>query len=216
MVFNLSEVHSIASQFLSEIRDVELQTDRAKFRRNIERIGELLAYEISKNLTFRTHSIQTPLANADVHRLVKSPVLITILRAGLPLMEGFQNYFDESDCGFIGAYRDEGFNTVEIKCDYMACPPIENQDVIIIDPMLATGNSIVKTLKGLLAKELPKKIHIACVIATPEGIENIMMYAKEISCSIKIWTGSIDQGLNEKFYIVPGLGDAGDLSFGNK
>lgn len=216
MVFNLSDHNSIASQFLLELRDRSIQTDRARFRRNVERVGQILAYEISKELSYETTTVATPVAEARVHKLTRSPMLITILRAGLPFMQGFLDVFDQSDAGFIGAYREEGSGEIKIKMDYAATPPLTDRDVILIDPMLATGKSIVRTLSYFMGTHKPACIHVASVIAAPEGIHFVEEFAKNLSCPLRIWTGAIDKGLNDKYYIVPGLGDAGDLSFGIK
>ena len=216
MVFNLSRQNSVASQFLFELRDVSTQKDRARFRKNVERIGQILAYEISKNLPFRQIEVKTPVASAKLSVLNDQPVLITILRAGIPMMQGFLNVFDQADSGFIGAYREEGSETIKIKMDYAATPPLDGRNVILVDPMLATGKSLVKTLEFLTKKQMPSQIYIASVIATPEGILCVQEFARQLSVPVSIWTGAIDEGLNDHFYIVPGLGDAGDLSFGNK
>ncbi len=211
-VYNLSASFSILDIFLSEIRDVSIQKDRMRFRRNIERIGEVMAFEISKTLANKMQEIQTPLTTMQVKRFQQLPVLATILRAGLPLHQGFLNYFDAADAGFISAYRhhlDQGF---EIKVEYLAAPSLENKDLILIDPMLATGKSITSCLAQIKKLGNPHQIIIASVLATPAGIEEILSKfpAAEIYCA------AIDQGLNEHQYIVPGLGDAGDLCFGEK
>jgi uracil phosphoribosyltransferase len=216
MVFNLTHNNSVASQFLFELRDVDQQKDRARFRRNVERLGQILAYEISKSLSFKKITSQTPLAVADFSVPDEFPVLIAILRAGLPLLQGFLQVFDQSDSGFIGAYREEGQKELTIKMDYAATPSVENREVIIIDPMLATGKSAVRTIEHLLSREKPSRIHLASVISSPEGLRHVQEFAATSSCPVWIWTCAVDQGLDDRFYIVPGLGDAGDLSFGNK
>jgi uracil phosphoribosyltransferase len=215
MIFNLTERPSVASRFLAEIRNVDIQHDRMRFRRNLERLGEILAYELSKELEYSADHVRTPLGEAPVDELNEQPILLTILRAGLPLLQGFQNYFDRADTGFIGAYRyhpnnDAGFS---IKTDYLAIPDINQKLLILVDPMLATGRSIVDTMDSILTKGTPRFVHIVSAIATPEGIRHIK---ENFPVDFKIWTGAVDQGLNDKSYIVPGLGDAGDLSFGNK
>lgn len=216
MVFNLSDHNTIASQFLFELRDRNIQQDRARFRRNVERLGQILAYEISRELIYETVSVTTPVAEARVRKLARSPMLITILRAGLPFMQGFLDVFDQADAGFIGAYREEGNGEVKIKMDYAATPPLTGRDVILIDPMLATGKSVIQSLRFFTSNYKPAVVHVASVIAAPEGIRSVEEYAKDLSCPLRIWTGAIDEGLNDKYYIVPGLGDAGDLSFGIK
>jgi uracil phosphoribosyltransferase len=215
MVFNLSEYNSIASQFLFELREHTIQRDRLRFRKNLARLGEILAYEISKEFSYETISIETAVSKAVIKKVAEMPVLITILRAGLPFVEGFLNFFDHSNTGFIGAYRAEGKEAVEINMDYVAIPPLKGKEVILIDPMLATGSSVIKTLDIILG-ELPRRIHVASVIASPEGIENLNKYKMKLLIPLNIWTGAIDQKLNDQFYIIPGLGDAGDLSFGTK
>ena len=216
MVFNLSDQNSIASQFLFELRESQIQKDRARFRRNVERLGVLLAYEISKTLAYELVTIETPVAVAEARKLQRNPVLITILRAGVPMMQGFLDVFDQADAGFIGAYREDASGEVSIRMDYTATPPLSEREVILVDPMLATGKSVVMALNFFMSNQKPARIHVASVIAAPEGIKAIQDHAKELACPLQLWTGAIDDGLNDRFYIVPGLGDAGDLSFGNK
>jgi uracil phosphoribosyltransferase len=213
MIVNLSQQHSLISNWVSELRDVNVQTDRMRFRRNLERIGEIAAYEISKVLSFEEKEVQTPLGVA-VHKLLKEqPVLATILRAGLPLHQGLLNYFDKADNAFISAYRKHNKDgSFEISLDYVSCPELENRVVIISDPMLATGSSLVKTIHYLKAEGKPREIHIVAAIACTVGIE----YVKREEPSVTIWCGDIDDELTAKGYIVPGLGDAGDLAFGAK
>jgi uracil phosphoribosyltransferase len=215
-MFILNRNDSIAHQFLSDIRDIETQNDRLKFRKNLERLGEIIAYEISKTMTYQTVEIETPLKKTQVKKLVNSPVLISVLRAAIPFYQGFINYFDTSDSGFVGAYRKEGNDSekeIEIDFLYQAAPNLEGKEVILIDPMLATGKSFVKTVQNLLRNGKPKLIHIACIIASPEGISYLQ---ENINVPYQLWIGALDESLNENFYIVPGLGDAGDLSFGIK
>jgi uracil phosphoribosyltransferase len=215
-MFILNRNDSIAHQFLSDIRDIKIQNDRLKFRKNLERLGEIMAYEISKTLAYQTVEIETPLKKTHVKKLVQSPVLISVLRAAIPFYQGFVNYFDTSDSGFVGAYRkeeNEGEKEIEIDFLYQAAPNLEGKEVILIDPMLATGKSFVKTVQNLLRNGTPKVIHVACIIASPQGVS----FLKEnINVPYKLWIGALDERLDEKFYIVPGLGDAGDLSFGIK
>lgn len=213
MVKNLSENHSLVSNWISELRDTAVQGDRMRFRRNIERIGEIIAYEISKTLPWDEQDIITPLGIAKSKMLQTQPVLGTILRAGLPLHQGMLNYFDKADNAFIAAYRKHHTDgSFEISLEYLACPVIDKRVMILCDPMLATGASLVKTI-GLLKKEgTPSEIHVAAVIACTEGIEFLRRHEPEV----KLWCGSIDEELTSKGYIVPGLGDAGDLAFGEK
>jgi uracil phosphoribosyltransferase len=213
-MFVLNQQNSIASQFLSDLRNIHTQHDRMRFRKNMERLGEILAYEVSKSLSFQLDKVNTPLAEMTVARLSSQPVLVGVLRAALPFYQGFLNYFDNSDSGFIGAYRKpEEADEVEIDFLYKAAPSIEGKEVILIDPMLATGKSVLASIEHLLENGQPKIIHIASVIAAPEGID----YLKQnINVPYRFWIGALDQKLNEKSYIVPGLGDAGDLCFGDK
>lgn len=213
MIINLSQQHSLVSNWVGELRDVTVQTDRMRFRRNLERIGEVAAYEISKVLPSVDKDIQTPLGTA-VHKVLKEqPVLATILRAGLPLHQGLLNYFDQADNAFISAYRKHNKDgSFEISLDYVSCPELENRVVIISDPMLATGSSLVKTIHFLKAEGKPSSIHIVAAIACTVGIE----YVTREEPAVTIWCGDIDDELTAKGYIVPGLGDAGDLAFGTK
>ena len=213
MVINLSDQCSLVSQWISELRDVQVQTDRMRFRRNLERIGEIAAYEISKVLDFEEKEIQTPLGISVCDVIREQPVLATILRAGLPLHQGLLNYFDKADNAFISAYRKHHRDgSFEISLEYLSCPELENRVVIISDPMLATGSSLVKTIQYLREEGHPREIHIVVAIACTVGIE----YVLRSEPSVKLWCGAIDEELTAKGYIVPGLGDAGDLSFGTK
>jgi uracil phosphoribosyltransferase len=213
MIINLSQQHSLISNWVAELRDVTIQTDRMRFRRNLERIGEIAAYEISKILPFEEKEIQTPLGTADHKILSEQPVLATILRAGLPLHQGLLNYFDKADNAFISAYRKHHKDgSFEISLDYVSCPELENRIVVISDPMLATGSSLVKTIHFLKDEGKPKAIHIVAAIACTVGIE----YVKREEPGVTIWCGDIDDELTAKGYIVPGLGDAGDLAYGQK
>lgn len=213
MIVNLSEQHSLVSNWVAELRDVSVQTDRMRFRRNLERIGEVAAYEISKVLPFDEKETQTPLGIAESKILRDQPVLATILRAGLPLHQGLLNYFDKADNAFISAYRKHHKDgSFEISLDYVSCPDLENRVVIISDPMLATGSSLVKTIHFLKEEGNPKELHIVAAIACTVGIE----YVKREAPSVTIWCGDIDDELTAKGYIVPGLGDAGDLAYGTK
>ncbi len=213
MVVNLSEQYSLLSDWIGEIRDEEIQKDRLRFRRNLERIGEVAAYEISKTLKHNPKDVQTPLGVANVKVLSEQPVLCTILRAGLPLHQGLLNFFDKADNGFISAYRKHNRDgSFEISLEYVSCPDLEGRVVIISDPMLATGASLVKTIRYLREEGHPAEIHVVVAIACTVGIEYVLR--GEPQC--KIWCGAIDDELTAKGYIVPGLGDAGDLAFGSK
>ena len=211
----ISEENSVLNQFLNQIRAVSVQNDSMRFRRNMERIGEILAYEISKKLTYNNVAVTTPLGIKNTSEIGDKIVLCSILRAGLTLHQGFLNYFDSAENGFISAYRnhynsDENF---DILVEYQAVPNMDNKTLILVDPMLATGQSLVAVLNKILATQQPKEIHNAVVIAAPEGIK----YLKEnLPENCHLWVASLDEKLNEKNYIIPGLGDAGDLAYGNK
>ncbi|MFN5169590.1 MAG: uracil phosphoribosyltransferase [Cyclobacteriaceae bacterium] len=210
---NLSDSHSVALGFLAQLRDREIQLDRARFRHNLERLGAIMAYEISRTLPYRQRVVETPLAASTATVPVAAPVLLTILRAGLPYFAGFQYFFDESDCGFIGAYRKESDTQLAIEMEYLALPPLADKTVILIDPMLATGKSVLRVCDQLLQRERPRHLHLAALVAAPEGIDFIR---DNLKVPYDLWTFAIDEKLNDQFYIVPGLGDAGDLSFGEK
>lgn len=214
MIVNLSEQHSLVSNWVSELRDVNVQGDRMRFRRNLERIGEIAAYEISKTLPWKQVEIPTPLGIHESKVLEEQPVLATILRAGIPMHHGMMNYFDKADHAFVSAYRKHHRDgSFEISLESISSPSLENRILIISDPMLATGASLVKTIQYIKAEGNPKAIHIVSAIACNVGIEFIQREAGE---QIKIWCGDIDDELTAKGYIVPGLGDAGDLAFGMK
>lgn len=213
MVINLSREHSLVSNWVAELRDVDVQTDRMRFRKNLERIGEIAAYEISKRLPYVTKEIQTPLGTANCEVLEEQPVLTTILRAGLGMHNGLLNYFDKADNAFVSAYRKHAKDgSFQILLEYLSCPEIDNRILIISDPMLATGASLVKTIQYLKEEGSPKSIHIVTAIACTVGIEYVRREVPEAT----IWCGAIDDELTAKGYIVPGLGDAGDLAFGAK
>ena len=212
-VFVLNQQNSVANHFLAELRDCNHQWDRMRFRTNMIRLGEIMAYEISKKMIYSPISIQTPLKETTISVLKESPVLITVLRAGLPYFQGFLNYFDRSDAGFIGAYRKEGHVEVTVQLDYLATPSLQDKQVILIDPMLATGNSFIRSITELVKRGRPAHIYIAALVAAPEGIKNLM---EHLEVPYSLFTISIDEKLNDESYIVPGLGDAGDLSFGVK
>lgn len=213
MVINLSKQHSLVSNWVSELRDINMQQDRLRFRTNLERIAEAIAYEISKVLPFKEVETETPMGTATSKVLEAQPVLATILRAGLPMHNGLLNYYDKADNAFIAAYRKhEKDGSFEISLEYMSCPDLEDRILIISDPMLATGASLVKTIHFLKEEGKPKEIHIVTAIACTIGIE----YVKREEPSVTIWCGDIDDELTAKSYIVPGLGDAGDLAYGSK
>jgi uracil phosphoribosyltransferase len=213
MVINLSKEHSLVSNWIAEIRDVDIQTDRMRFRRNLERVGEIAAYEISKRLPSKQTDVQTPLGIAVCNVLASQPVLATILRAGLPLHQGLLNYFDKADNAFVSAYRkhdkEGGF---EISLDYMSSPELEGRVLIISDPMLATGASLAKSIQYIREEGEPSAIHIVVAIACSVGIEYVHRHVPGAT----IWCGDVDDELTAKGYIVPGLGDAGDLAYGVK
>lgn len=217
-VINLSEQPSLLNQYLKEMRSTEVQKDSMRFRRNIERIGEIMAVEISRHLTYATEQVQTPLAVAEVQVPQDKIVLGTLLRAGLPMHQGFLNMFDQAENAFISAYRKEtigrrGEMQIEIVSEYLAAPSIEGKTLILVDPMLATGLSMEVGYKALLSHGTPQSVHIACLFGTPQAIEYLQANMPE---DATLWCAVIDPMLNEKKYIVPGLGDAGDLCFGSK
>jgi uracil phosphoribosyltransferase len=213
MVYNLSDQQSLITQWVSEIRDIELQKDRLRFRRNMERIAEVAAYEISKQLPFVTKNIITPLGESEIRVMEEQPVLATILRAGVPMHTGLLNFFDKADNAFIAAYRKHHRDgSFEIEQHYITCPSLKDRALIIADPMLATGASLILALETLLNYGTPTQVHIVSAIACSEGIENVERKFPEVS----IWAGAIDEELTARGYIVPGLGDAGDLAFGSK
>lgn len=206
---------NLFDQFLGEIRNVKVQKDRMRFRRNLERIGELMAYEISKTLEWKSGAITTPLGEAELPLMNEHPVVATILRAGLPLHQGILNYFDQADNCFISAYRmnHKKDGTFDIKVEYLSSPSIEDRTVILCDPMLATGGSMVLAYKALLRKGKPKHVHIVTAIASREGLEYCQRHLPK-NCTI--WIGGLDEEMTAQSYIVPGLGDAGDLAYGLK
>jgi uracil phosphoribosyltransferase len=215
MIQNLALNNSIFNQFISEIRDVNIQKDSMRFRRNLERIGEVFAYEISKKLSFSEIKTITPLGEATSSNLTEQPVIATILRAGLPLHIGLLNYFDKAQNAFVSAYRrHHKDNTFEIALEYVACPDLNNKTLILCDPMLASGSSMVLTYKALLAKGTPSHTHIVTAIASKQGVDYLKTHMP--TTNFTLWCGAIDEELTAHAYIVPGLGDAGDLAFGSK
>jgi uracil phosphoribosyltransferase len=212
-MFILSDQPSIANQFLAELRDIHTQLDRMRFRKNLERLGELLAYEVSKTLSYQTKEVQTPLESAQMELPIDQVVLVAVLRAALPFYQGFLNSFDQAESGFIGAFRQEDGGEIGVNLGYHASPKLDNKVLILVDPMLATGTSCVTALKTLLKHGTPKAIHIVAAFAAPEGVEYL---SSHLNVSYNLWLGTLDEKLNSKSYIIPGLGDAGDLAFGEK
>ena len=219
-VINLSEQPSLLNQYLKEMRSVDIQKDSLRFRRNIERIGEIMAYEISKHLSYQTEQVVTPLAVAEVKVPQDKVVLGTVLRAGLPMHQGFLNMFDHAENAFISAYRKETFGRrgdekIEIVSEYMAAPSVEGKTLLLVDPMLATGQSLCLTYEALLEKcGKPLHTHIASVVASEQGVDYAIKHLP--SKSTTLWVGAVDAELTSRAYIVPGIGDAGDLAFGEK
>jgi uracil phosphoribosyltransferase len=214
MVHDFSQKNSIFGTFLAELRDINIQKDPMRFRRNLERVSEILAYELSKTLEYKDVFVTTPLGEAKTHQLVDQPVLATILRAGLGMHLGLLNYFDRAESAFVSAYRKHSTaEDFEIYVEYMAAPSLDGKVVIISDPMLATGSSMAMVYKALLRQGKPSKIHIVSAIAAPEAL----IYLKDhLPDTAEIWVGAIDEELTAQSYIVPGLGDAGDLAYGVK
>ncbi len=217
-VINLSEHPSLLSRYLKEIRSVHIQKDSMRFRRNIERIGEVMAFEISKQLSFSEETIQTPLAQTSVFDFASPIVLATILRAGLPFHQGFLNMYDGAENAFLSAYRRMGRNRhgeeqLEIVSEYIAAPCLDGKTLLLVDPMLATGMSMEVAYKALLSHGTPMNTHVACVIGTQQALDYL---EKNMPAETTVWCAAIDPELNDKKYIVPGLGDAGDLCFGEK
>jgi uracil phosphoribosyltransferase len=214
-IHNLSEKDSVLNHFLGQIRNINIQNDSMRFRRNIERIGEIMAYELSQSLHYKPTEIKTPLGVKKTTEIADPLVLCSILRAGLNLHQGFLNYFDDAENGFISAYRhhpndDDCF---DICVEYQALPNINGKSLLLVDPMLATGQSIVAVFNKLMERGTPKEIHIAVIIAAPEGVAYL---EQNLPDTCQLWIASLDEKLNDKSYIVPGLGDAGDLSYGTK
>ncbi|HRP43334.1 MAG TPA: uracil phosphoribosyltransferase [Ginsengibacter sp.] len=213
MVINLSTEHSLISNWVSVLRDVEIQKDRMRFRTNLENIAAVAAYEISKKLPWEEKEVTTPLGISTCKVISRQPVLATILRAGLAMHHGLLRFFDKADNAFISAYRKHNRDgSFEISLDYISCPAMEGRVVIISDPMLATGSSLVKTIQFIREEGQPSEIHIVCALACTVGIEYVLRAAPTAT----IWCGDIDDELTAKGYIVPGLGDAGDLAYGIK
>ncbi len=215
-VIELGAKNTILNNYIAELRNVEVQGDRMRFRKNLERIGELMAYEISKTLDYETVSVTTPLGEKEMNIIVDQPVLATIMRAGLPLHQGFLNIFDKADNAFIAAYRKYDKNEdFEIRIEYYSAANIDGRVLMLVDPMLATGSSLVQCLNGLLHDEMkPSRLHLVAVIASAEGVDYVKKKLAKYDATL--WVGNIDDELTAKTYIVPGLGDAGDLAYGEK
>lgn len=207
----ISEQPSILNHFLAQLRDVNIQKDSMRFRKNMERIGEIMAYELSKTLPYQSVKVETPLGVKETTVIEDNVVLCSILRAGLALHTGFMNFYDDAENGFVSASRIHG--ATEIKVEYQAAPSFEGKHLLLLDPMLATGHSMVAVFNKLLQEETPKEIHICVVIAAPEGIAYLQ---KNLPDYVHLWVATLDDGLNEQRYIIPGIGDAGDLAFGEK
>ncbi len=217
-VVNMSERPSVINQYLSELRDADIQQDRMRFRRNLERIGEFQAYEISKGLNYKETTVQTPLAPCKCQCLSESIVLATIFRAGLPLHQGFLNVFDKAENAFVSAYRyykDKECREVGVHVEYMASPDLKGKTLIIVDPMLAKGYSLELAVDAFLKNGTPHRIILASVIAAQEGVDHIVKRFGDRE-DVELWCAAIDPVLNERSHIVPGLGDAGDLAYGGK
>ncbi len=217
-IINFAASNTIINQYVAELRDIKVQSDRGTFRYNLQRIGQLMAYEISKTLHYSEKTIQTPLDVAKANTPDDEIVLATVFRAGLPFHEGFLDIFDHAGNAFVSAYRyylDEKHESVGIKVEYLAAPDLTDKTLIIADPMLATGGSLELAYQALCTKGIPKQLHLCCVIAAQDGIDNLMKLFKPLD-NVTLWCAAIDPILNEHKYIVPGLGDAGDLAYGDK
>ncbi len=210
----LGNKNSLVDQFIAEMRDVDVQNDQLRFRRNLERLGEIFAYEVSKQLEWEKREVVTPLGIAFVPKLAEQPVLGTILRAGLPFHNGMLNFFDGAENSFISAYRRHHKDgTFDVHVEYLACPALQDKTLILCDPMLATGTSLVLSYKAMIKRGIPKHTHIVAVLASGEAIDYVR---KHMPTNITLWIGAVDEELTAQSYIVPGLGDAGDLAFGMK
>ena len=214
-IHNLERTDSVFNQYMAELRDAVIQQDRMRFRRNLERIGEVMAYEISKAFDYDDEEVTTPLGIKQIRTMHEQPVIATILRAGLPFHNGMLSMFDQADSAFIAAYRKYDKNEdSEIRVEYYSSPDIEDRILILCDPLLATGESIVKTLNGLMEDMMPKEVHIAVAVASQEGLDYVERTMSRLP--VTIWVGSIDEELTARAYVVPGIGDVGDLAYGEK
>lgn len=215
-IHNLEKIDSVFNQYMAELRDATIQQDRMRFRRNLERIGQVMAYEISKSFEYDDEEVTTPLGVKQIRTMREQPVIATILRAGLPFHNGMLSMFDQADSAFIAAYRkyDKNEEDSEIRVEYYSSPDIDNRILILCDPLLATGESIVKTLNGLMDDMMPKEIHIAVAVASQDGLDYVERTMSRLP--VTIWVGSIDEELTARAYVVPGIGDVGDLAYGEK
>ncbi len=215
-IHNLEKTDSVFNQYMAELRDAVIQQDRMRFRRNLERIGEVMAYEISKAFEYDDEEVTTPLGIKQIRTMHEQPVIATILRAGLPFHNGMLSMFDQADSAFIAAYRkyDKNEEDSEIRVEYFSSPDIEDRILILCDPLLATGESIVKTLNGLMEDMMPKEIHIAVAVASQDGLDYVERTMSRLP--VTIWVGSVDEELTARAYVVPGIGDVGDLAYGEK
>ena len=215
-IHNLEKTDSVFNQYMAELRDAVIQQDRMRFRRNLERIGQIMAYEISKSFEYDDEEVTTPLGIKSIRTMHEQPVIATILRAGLPFHNGMLSMFDQADSAFIAAYRkyDKNEEDSEIRVEYFSSPDIEDRVLIVCDPLLATGESIVKTLNGLMEDMMPKEIHIAVAVASQDGLDYVDRTMSRLP--VTIWVGSIDEELTARAYVVPGIGDVGDLAYGEK
>ncbi len=215
-IHNLEKTDSVFNQYMAELRDAVIQQDRMRFRRNLERIGEVMAYEISKAFEYDDEEVTTPLGIKQIRTMHEQPVIATILRAGLPFHNGMLSMFDQADSAFIAAYRkyDKNEEDSEIRVEYFSSPDIEDRVLIVCDPLLATGESIVKTLNGLMEDMMPKEIHIAVAVASQDGLDYVERTMSRLP--VTIWVGSVDEELTARAYVVPGIGDVGDLAYGEK
>ena len=215
-IHNLEKTDSVFNQYMAELRDAVIQQDRMRFRRNLERIGEVMAYEISKVFEYDDEEVTTPLGIKQIRTMHEQPVIATILRAGLPFHNGMLSMFDQADSSFIAAYRkyDKNEEDSEIRVEYFSSPDIEDRILILCDPLLATGESIVKTLNGLMEDMMPKEIHIAVAVASQDGLDYVERTMSRLP--VTIWVGSVDEELTARAYVVPGIGDVGDLAYGEK
>ena len=215
-IHNLERTDSVFNQYMAELRDAVIQQDRLRFRRNLERIGEVMAYEISKSFEYDDEEVTTPLGIKQIRTMHEQPVIATILRAGLPFHNGMLSMFDQADSAFIAAYRkyDKNEEDSEIRVEYFSSPDIEDRILIVCDPLLATGESIVKTLNGLMEDMMPKEVHIAVAVASQDGLDYVERTMSRLP--VTIWVGSIDEELTARAYVVPGIGDVGDLAYGEK
>ena len=215
-IHNLEKTDSVFNQYMAELRDAVIQQDRMRFRRNLERIGQIMAYEISKSFEYDDEEVTTPLGIKQIRTMHEQPVIATILRAGLPFHNGMLSMFDQADSAFIAAYRkyDKNEEDSEIRVEYFSSPDIEDRVLIVCDPLLATGESIVKTLNGLMEDMMPKEIHIAVAVASQDGLDYVDRTMSRLP--VTIWVGSVDEELTARAYVVPGIGDVGDLAYGEK